>query len=362
MSSNNTTTDTASAESAGDSKSYITSTITRHLPTEKIAALTRLASSTFSRKEKHPPIVFPPPSWSLDESKGDGVGSSPIDLERTSEAQHQNQSAQPVAEDPPPEPAPFAHWLRNLIEGLPLPTSGPLVTSTNTAPEGPPVPDVVDPKLMRQLSSEELMTGSGSTRSVWSVLEGLRRGKGKGGQVPAIDECEGIMMYSPLQPTKDSELQLADTESVLEYIDEPPVDEPSKTGEADATAGTEDKGKAKQPTSAPVPEPTRPTLLTEKWVPSTTQLSLQTTWWGYRLYLPPPVMAVLNDGHIKAAQRGAMITTALKWILDRVPMMMVPPTLKPAVLAMKRLGPLLGYIGVFIAWSWGALSKRDAGE
>jgi hypothetical protein len=83
--------------------------------------------------------------------------------------------------------------------------------------------------------------------------------------------------------------------------------------------------------------------------------------WGYRLYLPPPVMKTLDNSHLAAAKRGAMITAALKWILDKVPMMMIPPPLRPAMMVLKRLTPYLGYVGVFIASAWTAIKARDKG-
>ena len=36
-------------------------------------------------------------------------------------------------------------------------------------------------------------------------------------------------------------------------------------------------------------------------------------------WLPPPVLAMLDDKEIEAAKLGAMLTTALQWLLNNVP-------------------------------------------
>src|SRR6185369_3577925 len=102
---------------------------------------------------------------------------------------------------------------------------------------------------------------------------------------------------------------------------------------------------------------------TEKfWVPSTTNISVLTTWWGYRLYLPPPVMEKLDSSQVKAARRAAMITTALQWLLNKVPLKVFPPNFRFAVSLLRRLGPFVGSIGGFVAWSWNRIRACDRGE
>jgi len=226
------------------------------------------------------------------------------------------------------------------------------------------------------LSSESVMNGAALAKeggrrlqsyrqSVWSALEKLRPGRLGGGEIggkgqKGADASDGeqveggVMMYAPLEPTSDSEVELAESE--LEYV------EPNESGEDDGvTEGGKDKGKGKEQESGSLPTPKAPTY--EKvWVPSTTKLSFYTTWWGYRLYLPPPVMEKLGSTNVKATARAAMITTALKWFLDRLPMAMVPPTFKPTVALLKRLSPLIGYIGVFISWSWARITTYDDGN
>ncbi|TFY69391.1 hypothetical protein EVG20_g3169, partial [Dentipellis fragilis] len=116
--------------------------------------------------------------------------------------------------------------------------------------------------------------------------------------------------------------------------------------------------------AAPVPTPAPAKHVKTKviWVPSPEKISFQATWWGYRLYLPPPVLDVLNNKRLEAAKRAAIITTALKWLLDSVPVAIVPPQFRAGLLIAQRLVPYLGYVGGFLAWSWGAIKSFDQGD
>lgn len=78
--------------------------------------------------------------------------------------------------------------------------------------------------------------------------------------------------------------------------------------------------------------------------------------------MPPPVMQKLGASSVKAAARAAMITSALKWMLDKIPMSVVPPQFRVAVTMLKQLAPMSGYVGVFIAWSWDRIRSLDEGE
>ncbi|KAJ7922884.1 hypothetical protein B0H13DRAFT_100156 [Mycena leptocephala] len=234
---------------------------------------------------------------------------------------------------------------------------------------------------MKMLSSEGVMNGSISLgrESVWSMLDRLKHRHtitGAGSKRKKEDEGKdddrednGVMMYAPLQPTADSQLELADSEMVLEYLDEP--------AEADKLHSAETPAPAQEARPPPSPHPDgnksdgvkssksrRKRRVKEHthWMPSPTQISLQALWWGYRLYLPPPVMELLDDTHLEAAKRGAMITAALKWLLDKIPTTLFPPQIRPAIMVIKRLTPYLGYVGVFIAWSWTSIKARDKGD
>ncbi|KAG6911320.1 hypothetical protein DXG01_000991 [Tephrocybe rancida] len=349
------------------------------LPKAKLSAVSRFkqfAGDRLGIGKTDPKIVFPPPSWFITDEPH-------ISLSNESQ-ETSSDTAEPPEELDPPEPTTFALKIRQLIESLPLPASvsaaigvshadqGVGTEHTSVAPpvdvKGPPIPDAVDAKTLRLLSSENVMNGDdagvgahsgpsssgGSYRqSVWSILEKMKPGRVNPAEQaadplshanPQATEHgeKGVMMYSPLEPTADSEVEIAES---VEVPNEP-------TPEID-----NGKGKALG-TSVPPPS----TATETHWVPSTTKISVLTTWWGYRLYLPPPVMATLDSSQVKATQRAAMITAALTWFLKRVPTLMVPAPMLPTVKVLRRLAPLLGYIGVFIAWSWTRISACDKGN
>ena len=73
-------------------------------------------------------------------------------------------------------------------------------------------------------------------------------------------------------------------------------------------------------------------------------------------------MLVLNDKTIEAQKRAALITTALTWFFNNIPVEVLPLPLQPTVLLLQRLAPYLGYIGTFIAWSWNQVRSYDVGK
>jgi hypothetical protein len=325
-------------------------------------------------------VTFPPPSWFLSDEE---TFSNQAEVEAT-ESTGDSVAGEHFEHSEAPEPVSFAQRIKTLIDSLPLPAAfssaaAPAVRGTEANitnghdgsaaipqdDKGPPIPTSVDARLMKLLASEEVMNGdtgpngksqgdAGLQRqSVWSALEKMRHSRSagpadKGG--PNIIEEEGVMMYSPLEPASDSQVELAESE--LEYVD--PDD--FSSGNTNKEQG---KGKERATASPVVP---KVPVIEKRWVPSTTNLSLYTTWWGYRLYLPPPVMATLNDNHLKTTKRAAMITAALQWFLNKVPLMMMPPQVRGAIVLLRRLTPLVGYIGVFVAWSWTKIAACNKGE
>ncbi|KAG6878995.1 hypothetical protein C0992_005977, partial [Termitomyces sp. T32_za158] len=309
-------------------------------------------------------IVFPPPSWQINDISNPNIA--------TDAAVQNDSGAAAEPQEDIPEPQTFALKIRQLIESLPPSMTAAIgmgpseqgmshesQDSVTTAPpitgKGPPIPENVDAKTMRLLSSENVMNGDDSSvpapsrgarrQSVWSALEGMEPGRAHEsreqvhGPPPTHPDSgirraehaeKGVMLYSPLEPVADSEVEIAESREVT----------------------SADQGTRVPPT---------PATMETQWVPSTTKISVLTTWWGYRLYLPPPVMATLDSNQIKATQRAAMITTALTWFLKKVPTMVIPAPMVPAVKVLRRLSPLLSYIGVFIAWSWTRISACDRG-
>jgi hypothetical protein len=228
------------------------------------------------------------------------------------------------------------------------------------------------------LGSEEVMNGQSTNDktskpkgkntpqqqpcNIWNILASLKSND-IASETPspsAVEEDDGgVMMYAPLEPTNDSKLELAESETVLEYVDDPlPPHASTSTPKSDKKV----EGLKDASSSTSLPTPAGKKKEKHKWVPSTTSLSLLATWWGYRLYLPPPVMSKLNGMSLKASARAAMITTALKWALDKIPVMLVPVQFRPAVKMLKTLSPIVGYVGVFIAWSWDRIKSLDEGE
>ncbi|KAF8913218.1 hypothetical protein CPB84DRAFT_529743 [Gymnopilus junonius] len=353
-----TTETTANSETTTNSE---TTAGSHPWPKQKVTAITRLKSfsgSLLYSNRKTAPIVFPPPSWELsDELLGNNTSSKSL-LESNFE------------ESPPVEPVSFAQRLRGLIEALPrqLPGSSkntPAVSSEslpNDEIQGSPIPPGLDQHIVRLLSSEDVMNGELPAApnedgkrtgriGIWNILAGLRNNDNQNISPGVIEEKEdGVMMYAPLEPKSDSQVELASSETVLEYVDERGASKGRRMQAGNSTGQLHDEAQKKT------------VMERQVWVPSTIELSVLTTWWGYRLYLPPPVMEKLNGTSVKATARAAMITTALKWLLDKIPIALVPIQFRPAVKMLKQLSPVVGYIGIFIAWSWDRVRALDNGN
>lgn len=198
-------------------------------------------------------------------------------------------------------------------------------------------------------------TISRGRESVWAALDRLRfksslevpgslpiasisSGKGRSEQ-KEIDGASDVMLCSPLLPDDRSEVEVAHSE-IIEVPLEPPSSE-------------------LQTSPIPTPLPPKEKVI---WVPSRTNISLQATWWGYRIFLPPPVLKTLNRASLETAKRAALLTTALKWLLGHIPLSALPPPARPAAALLTRLVPLLGALGTFIAWGWGAVRSFDKGN
>ncbi|KAF7437159.1 hypothetical protein PC9H_003995 [Pleurotus ostreatus] len=272
-----------------------------------------------------------------------------------------------------PEAEAIALRIQALVDSLPTPGTKPDKRISKPPKPIPPTRDskgrcipppgstpIKDNKLIALLSSPPVMNGEEEGRSsVWSVLETIHHRThppkgddgGEGGDEDEEEDDRSLMLYAPLVPTKDSKLEVAATATLL------PEGAATTEGGGPPPAGWWPWGPSKKPA------PGKKVRVKGKkvWVPSTTSLSVQTMWWGYKLYLPPPVLDILNDRQLEATKRAAMITTALKWIVDNIPTAMIPLPLQPALLVIQRIVPFIGYIGGFIAWSWSTIKSYDEG-
>ncbi|KAG8877647.1 hypothetical protein FRB98_006597 [Tulasnella sp. 332] len=113
--------------------------------------------------------------------------------------------------------------------------------------------------------------------------------------------------------------------------------------------------------SSSTPQPTTTTQV-KVWIPSETELSFQVAWWGFRLWLPPPVMATLSDDALSVEKKAAMVQSAIAWIINNIPLALIPPAIQPAIVLLKAAVPYLSYIGGFIAWSWSEVKSFDKGR
>ncbi|EIN13855.1 hypothetical protein PUNSTDRAFT_79718 [Punctularia strigosozonata HHB-11173 SS5] len=271
-------------------------------------------------------------------------------------------------------------------------------------PPPPPLPPMPDNRLAAMLSSPAIMNGSFAKgrESVWALLDRLRAPHRSAGaqddarekvaepastlaELPVVQEEEeddddnsSVMFYAPLSPTPESELELAPVETV--EVDErgrivEVISTHDHKHDSDGATGNQLPGEPQEAQKSrfwdgwPLPRRKPPGETANGklrevniWVPSTNKISLEARWWGFRIYLPPPVLEVLSNKQLEAGKRAAMLTTALQWMVSRIPVNLVPVQFRPAAMILKRLIPYLGYLGGFIAWSWGGIKAFDKGH
>ncbi|KIY53151.1 hypothetical protein FISHEDRAFT_69286 [Fistulina hepatica ATCC 64428] len=239
---------------------------------------------------------------------------------------------------------------------------------------------------MQWSSPESILdqAAASGNESPWCVLKARLRHASLAGSVigsPAAststfaaytdDDSISIMMYSPLQPTRYSIVELAEEEFFDADQAQNEQDIPARTPVA--CGGHEEE---RTPVEPEFPTPASPygdhdqlpseeppdSSMTKKrrlWVPSEDKISVEAMWWGFRLYLPPPVLQILDDRRIAAAKRGAMIAAALQWLLENIPSVIVPIQLRPMVELLRHLTPFVGYLGIAVTWGWATITSRD---
>lgn len=221
----------------------------------------------------------------------------------------------PIADDSPDyddDEMSLAQRIRMLIDALPSPTP----RGSRTIPsqprsrepsqrddDGRPVPPpaavrIKDSKLIQKLFNAKLMNAErGDGQSIWSILSGIPHGDAEPAD-PGSDsdstrsgmsDNHSIMMYSPLIPMKDDLVEVAESHAVSPSSAtlQLPVDHQTE-GQPMAT-GFKWPWQKSKPVPSPSPDDsssTAPLPDLRVWIPSTTKLSCEVTWWGYRMYVP----------------------------------------------------------------------------
>jgi hypothetical protein len=374
-------------------------------------------------------------------------------------------------EESAPEPLTLARRIQALLGSYtvpPTPSATDGTTTTGAAPSetaGPATPGgsvspapapINDSRFLALLGNAKIMSGSldKGRQSVFAILDRLRRPSARATEAPTgsapspvheeareeaeeYDDGSSIMLYGPIFPGEDSEVELAASDIMSVFDDGesleseqpscplsfvavgeqltprsnraalPPAtsEGPPPQGGTDHTSQHGNQGdqsasgwfdtlkgrvieggklvseKVAGGTKENVAEGRKVVKTKTRWVPSRDKISFQATWWGYRLcvcdhhllrllswprdrlrYMPPPVLEVLNNTRLETAKRAAILTAALQWLLGHVPLTVVPPQFRLGFVIAQRLVPYLGYIGAFIAWSWGAMKSFDKGR
>ena len=249
-----------------------------------------------------------------------------------------------AADTPPPgteeplEPTSLAQRIQMLVDSLPTPDSdisrSPRITKPPARdPSGRPIPPpnptpIKDSRLKAFLNSATIMNGSSNKGmpSIWSILESLgapthdgndQTGDGNPKHQPGEGDNEGdqdqdiysdsssVMMYSPLLPTKEDLVELAElvvleTEQEAEVVTgasgwmtmwpfsamNPPKQQQQllvMAPDSPHPPGSSNVGGKKSPDSLASGGKVKTQSRPRGWVPSPTKLSVQAFWWGYRL-------------------------------------------------------------------------------
>ncbi|CAO1630566.1 unnamed protein product [Jaminaea pallidilutea] len=99
------------------------------------------------------------------------------------------------------------------------------------------------------------------------------------------------------------------------------------------------------------------------WVPSTTKTSLHAHWWGFTLFIPPPVMDHLAKDTQEAEHVASSISKMLTTILSAAAKFPgLPAPLQAVVAVLQAISPVTQYISTYIGWSWDELKTYDKGQ
>lgn len=325
--------------SANGTETVTWNTNVPQIPNQKLSAFERFVQIW---KKKGKQSVFPPAAWFDGQHEPGAAEAAAVPLPLTPTAEvveeptgeveilQENKQVGDIEEDEktaenqverPPSPMTFARKIQDMISSLPLPAYSSYPFSSTTKPSSapsaqptddngadpaqmplPPAP-ITDSKLISFLSSASIMNGSISKgrQSVWSVLDRLRSAASRNsagehseqrtqeGEVD--DDDSSIMMYAPLEHDADSEVEIARSE--ICSIDEEGEIIAERPGEDMNHPEVSRQGKGKeQEEHKPFSEgkgqdkrigETKKVKEIRVWLPSTTKISIQAMWWGYRL-------------------------------------------------------------------------------
>jgi hypothetical protein len=209
-------------------------------------------------------------------------------------------------------PVHVAKRVRDLLTSAPpfYPTT--LVASEASAPSPPEGinGELLGAKFLATLSNQSLMAGSSGQESVWSILERTKFDfkaniqaaeftvKGK----QATEPDNSVMLYAPLFPDDTSKVELAKYKLAKVPLDE--LD--GQNFNAAAWWPPSEWGKK-----------TPPTKTVRLWIPSTTKISVQFAWWGFRM----SVAAFMNRLFVNmysAPTDGCLNQSYKFWIIKRL--------------------------------------------
>lgn len=231
-------------------------------------------------------------------------------------------------------PATLAQRLRDLIDPLPFPTFSSPIKPPKLAPRDdngrpitpPSASPVKDNRLIALLSSATFMNGSNADKhrpSIWDLLETLGApphgfpetqstgedtddGDGSSGHEPRYAGTSSVMVYSPLIPGKEDIVELGELipitveEEIIQDTVAPtswtsiwPLSLITSWTQFDTQVGvmgdslrggfSGDFYVHSDITSMDASGRRVRVKTTSAWVPSTTKMSFQVMWWGYRL-------------------------------------------------------------------------------
>ncbi|KZT51042.1 hypothetical protein CALCODRAFT_504039 [Calocera cornea HHB12733] len=209
---------------------------------------------------------------------------------------------------------------------------------------------LANPEVLKMLSNPAIMNGRGG-RSVWKALDDAGRER-SGGEV---------MLCAPLGAESKDQVEVEEGEEV-----EIPEDSGEDVKDEDVTckngvAQGETEGEKQSDEKGIKGKGKKKVRKVRVFVPSKDKISFRATWWGFTLYLPPPVLIALNDKHLTAAKRSAMLFASLQWIVMKLPTRGLPPQAVVTVKIVRTLLPVLATLGTAISAAWAGIRSFDRG-